>query len=165
MNFEKAWEIASKVSGMLTVDEAKELWRAAETSSGEVVDVGCGTRVCLLLAATGPVTSAVPFDEFDENTYLTWRDHIHNSGHAKNVFVIKKDDHAYHSWELPVGLLVLPAWNEQQLHGWKIHFVSGAAVAILNFSGNVPEDFLKEKQVGSVTTLRYRPKVVGQETV
>lgn len=160
MNFEEAWAIASKVGGMLTLDEAKELWRTTQTSSGEVVDVGCGTRVCLLLAATGPITSAVPFDEFDENTYLTWRDHIWNSGHASNVFVIKKDDSAYHTWELPIGLLLLPSWNEQQLYGWKMHLAAGAAVVIFNFSGNIPEDFKVEKKVGSITTFRYHPNVV-----
>jgi hypothetical protein len=161
MTFEEAWAVASRVNGPLGVGEAKELWRTTQSASGEIVDIGCGTRICLLLAATGPITSAVPFDEFDEPTYTIWRDQIVNSGHAKNIFVIKKDDKAYHSWEMPVGILLLGRWNEQQLQGWKIHLVTGAAIAIFNFSGNIPEDFKKENKVGSVTTLRYHPKVAG----
>lgn len=162
MTFEEAWATASKVGGMLTIDEAKELWRTTQSISGEIVDIGCGTRVCLLLAATGPITSAIPFDEFDEHSYAKWRDQIINSGHAPNIYVIKKDNQAYHTWELPVGLLLMNVWDINQFHGWKMHLAAGAAVVIFNFSGDIPEDFKKEKEVGSLTTIRYSPKVTGQ---
>lgn len=159
MNFAEAWVIASKVDGTLTIEEAKELWRASQTASGDVVDVGCGLRICLLLAADGPITSAIPFDEFDDESYIKWRDQIVGSGFAKNVFVAKKEPNLYHEWESPVGFLLLDRRNAAQLQGWKQHLVSGASVAIFNFSEDVPDDFKIERKVGAITTLRYSPNV------
>lgn len=161
MTFEEAWTIASKAESTLTAEEADLLWRTTQTVSGEVVDIGCGPRACLLLAATGPITSAIPIDEFDDESYTKWRDQIIESGHAKNIFIIKKDPEAYYTWELPIGFLLLGRWNTDQLHSWKIHLVTGAAVAVFNFSGSVPEDFKKESKVGSVTILRHHPKATG----
>lgn len=161
MSFAEAWTIASKVDGTLTFDEARELWRVAKTSSGDVVNIGCGLRACLILATTGPVTNAVPFDEFDDDSYTKWRDQIVASGFANNVLVAKKEPNLYHEWENPVGLLLLDRWNGHQLQGWKQHLLKGASVVIFNFSGDIPEDFKEEHKVGAITTMLYLPKVTG----
>lgn len=167
MNFEEAWTNASKVGGLLTETEARELWRTTQNPGGEVVDLGCGTRACILLAAVGPITSSIPFDEFDEHSYASWRDQIINSGHAPNIYVIKEDDNAYHTWEHPVGHLLMGKFDARQLNGWKIHLVTGAAVTVFTHLNQVPtelpDDFKVEKTVGNITTLRYSPKVDGQQ--
>lgn len=161
MTFEEAWAVVSKIDGPLSIGEATELWRTTQNLTGEVVDVGTGARSCLLLGAAGPVTCTIPFDEFNEQSYSAWRDQIINSGYASNIYVIKKDDKAYHTWEMPIGLLVMHAWDAaDQIHGWKMHLAPGAAVCVFHYGAGFPSEFRKEKEVGSLTTFRYTPEAI-----
>lgn len=157
--FDEIWGIADKIGGPLTKDEARTLWQLSAAASGDVVEIGCEYgQVSVLLAGAGPIICADKFNRgaCHQDQYLAWRKNILDSGVAGNIEILQ-EDHSYHMWESPVGLLYvdLPPGDAamRQILGWEAHMQRGAVLCV---RGKItpPSAFKIERMVGGLTIYR-----------
>lgn len=157
--FDEMWDIASKIDGRLTKEEARDLWHRSATASGDVVVLGCEYgQASVLLAGSGPIICADKFNRgaCHQDQYFVWRKNILDSGVAGNIEMLQ-EDHSYHTWESPVGLLYvdMPSGDAtmRQLLGWEVHMPQGATLAV-HGRATPPKSFRIERMLGGLTIYR-----------
>lgn len=167
MDFDTAWKRTDAIPGWLSRAEAEELWRLANTTKGDIVEIGCHLgRASVLLGAAAPITCVDTFSRHGNgiNQYDTWKHNIVGSGSSPNIDVIREGraGETYHAWNSLIGLLFINETDKTKaidmLAGWKQHLLDGAAVVVWNgdFSELKPYGcHTIEKQVGRLLTCRY----------